>query len=84
MVRGFTKGWNIPFVGRRGPSAAGELRPNRATPVFRLPPSLVDYDVVADGSRFLAAVPVSAEHEPALSIVVNWTRWLTERNRPEN
>ncbi len=63
---------------------ADELRPNRATPVFRLPPSLVDYDVVADGSRFLAAVPVSAEHEPALNIVVNWTRWLTERNRPEN
>jgi eukaryotic-like serine/threonine-protein kinase len=64
---------------RMGPGA--ELHPGRATPVFRFPPGVVDYDVAPDGRRFLAAVPVSTRTDLPFTVQQNWLEELTRVNR---
>ena len=38
---------------------------------------MIDYDVAADGKRFLAVVPVSGRSDLPFTVIQNWTELLT-------
>ncbi|MDQ6892990.1 MAG: serine/threonine-protein kinase [Acidobacteriota bacterium] len=47
-------------------------------PLFRADPEFQNYDVTADGSKFLATVPLAKTPESPIRVIVNWTGLLTK------
>ena len=54
------------------------VRWNAAAParLFQVGPSIQNYDVVPDGSRFLVVLPVEQVAESPLRVILNWTAAL--------
>jgi Tol biopolymer transport system component len=44
--------------------------------LFTLPPSVLNWDVAADGKRFLVLLPVAPPTSDPISVVLNWSRAL--------
>lgn len=47
--------------------------------LFRAESGIQNYDVTADGSRFLATVPLERDPDSPIRVIVNWERLLTDR-----
>ena len=45
-------------------------------PSFKLPPGVTTWDVTADGTRFLVAVPVEQTDQAPFTVVLNWQEGL--------
>ena len=58
----------------------GQLQTGAPAPLFRSDLEIQNYDVMPDGSRFLATVPLERTPESPIRIIVHWTR-LLERER---
>ena len=45
-------------------------------PIFKLPPGVITWDVTADGTRFLVAVPLEQSAQAPFTVVLNWQEGL--------
>ena len=58
----------------------GPLQTGVPAPLFRSDPEIHNYDVMPDGSRFLATVPLEKTPESPIRVIVQWPR-LLEREK---
>ena len=54
----------------------GTLAVGAPQTLFSAATEIFDYDVTPDGRRFLASVPVDAERESPIRVILNWQRGL--------